>query len=149
MKKASVGKSSTPEFPELEIPFTTVCGVLSMARQFDAKEGVTEPDPDSNPTDDDESAVLEDHADDPVRQELITFIHDLNVDEKIDLVSLMRLGRGDGELADWEALRSETASDFQPRDALALVTVPLLSDYLEEALSQFGESCEGLDAERL
>jgi hypothetical protein len=149
MAKSIVGEGSTPDYPELDIPFEKVCGVISMARQFDAKEGVTEPDPDSNPADDGESAILQDHADDPVQQELVTFLRDLNIDEQTDLVTLMRLGRGDGELADWRALRSETASGFESRDALALVTIPLLSDYLEEAMSQFGESCEGLDADRL
>jgi len=149
MKRPIVGEGSTPEFPELSISFEKVCGVLSMARQFDAKEGVTEPDPDSNPADDGEGAVLQDHADDPVRQELATFIHDMDIDEQIDLTTLMRLGRGDGELADWDALRAETAQDHTARSGLELLGIPLLSDYLEEALSQFGESCEGQDAERL
>ena len=34
--------------------------------------------------------VLEDHADDPVRLEFVTFVHDLNVDEQVDLVVLGR-----------------------------------------------------------
>jgi len=149
MKRTIVGEGSSPEFPELTIPFEKVCCILSMARQFDAKDATTEPNPDSNPTDDDERAILEDHADDPVRQELATFIHDLNVDEQIDLVALMRLGRGDGDLADWSALRSETSTEHDSRSALFLLTIPLLSDYLEEALSLFDASCEDMQAERL
>lgn len=149
MRKITVGMGSTPEFPELAIPFEKVCGILSMARQFDAKDEVTEPDPDSNPTDDEERAVLEDHADDPVHQELITFIRDLNVDEQIDLVALMRLGRGDVELAEWAALRSECANEQNANSALSLLSIPLLSDYLEEALSQLGVSCDDLQADRL
>lgn len=144
-----VGEGSTPEFPELAIPFEKVCCILSMARQFDAKDAVTEPDPDSNPSDDGQLAVLEDHANDPVRQELVTFLHDLNIDEQIDLETLMRLGRGDGELAEWDALRAETTGAHNSGSTLALLTVPLLSDYLEEAMSRLGESCEGFEAERL
>ena len=146
MKPTIIGDGSTPEFPEIAIAFEKVCCVLSMARQFDAKDGVTEPDPDSNPTDDGESAVLEDHANDPVHQELVTFIHDLDIDEQIDLMTLMRLGRGDGDLADWNALRSETSSDHNSRSTMSLLSVPLLSDYLEEAISLFGESCEDMQA---
>jgi hypothetical protein len=137
------------DLPELTIPPEKVCGVISMARQFSAKDAVTEPNPDSNATDDGMREVLEDHADDPVRQELVTFIHDLDVDEQIDLVTLARLGRGDAEIDDWTALRAETASAHDRRAALELIQIPLLSDYLEEALSQFGESCADMNAERL
>jgi len=149
MRRTLVGDGSTPELPELVIPFEKVCCILSMARQFDAKDEVTEPNPDSNPTDDGQRAILEDHADDPVRRELVAFLHDLNVDEQIDLAALMRLGRGDGDLADWAALRSERSSETNSGAMRALLANPLLSDYLEEALSQFGESCEDLQAERL
>lgn len=149
MNTVILGEGSTPEFPEIAIPFEKVCCILSMARQFDAKDGVTEPDPDSNPSDDGQLAVLEDHANDPVRQELVTFLHDLNIDEQIDLMTLMRMGRGDGDLSDWDALREETSSAHESGSTLSLLNVPLLSDYLEEALSRFGESCEGLEADRL
>jgi hypothetical protein len=61
----------------------------------------------------------------------------------------MRLGRGDADLDDWDALREETSQIHTSKAALDLLEVPLLSDYLEEALSQFGETCESLDADRL
>ena len=54
---------------------------------------VTEPDPASNPSDDQEAAVLEDHRDDPVVQEITAFIDALSEDEQIDLVTLTWLGR--------------------------------------------------------
>ena len=47
-----------------------VCFVIIKAREFDAKDEVTEPDPGSNPSDDRDAAVLEDHLDDPVLEEL-------------------------------------------------------------------------------
>ena len=59
------------------------------------KDGVSEPDPGSNPTDDKMTAVLEDHKDDPVAQELTSFIGTMSVEKKIDLVALAWLGRGD------------------------------------------------------
>ena len=132
------------EIPELGVAPDKVCCIISLARRFDVKDGVTEPDLDSNPSDDGEVAVLEDHADDPAQLELVTFLHDLDVDEQIDLVTLMRLGRGDADLSDWAALRRETAGVHTSRAALDLLGVPQLSDYLEEALSLFGEFLRGV-----
>ena len=40
--------------------------------------------------------VLEDDGRDPVAREIAGFINALSEDEQIDLVALMRLGRGDG-----------------------------------------------------
>ena len=47
-----------------------VCFVITKAREFDVKDAVTKSDPGSNPSDDKMIAVLEDHSDDPVVQEL-------------------------------------------------------------------------------
>ncbi len=87
-------------------------------------------------------AVLEDHKDDPVVKEITTIIHDMSVDEQVDLVTLAWLGRGDGTLADWNELRAESARAHNNRTASYLLGMPLLPDHLEEALSQFGISCE-------
>jgi hypothetical protein len=43
-----------------------VCYIIVKAREFDAKDVVTDPDDASNPTDDAMVSVLEDHRDDPV-----------------------------------------------------------------------------------
>ena len=69
-----------------------VCFIIIKAKEFDAKDEVTEPDPGSNPSDDKEAAVLEDHEDDPVLEELTSLINSLSEDEQIDLVALAWLG---------------------------------------------------------
>jgi Protein of unknown function (DUF3775) len=130
-----------PEFSDLSISLEKVCFVVSKARQFDVKDIVTDPDDGSNPSDDGGRAILEDHSDDPVRQELMQFIADMNVDEQVDLVALTWLGRGDGDLDGWSALRSEAAEAHNNRTGRYLLGTPLLADYLEEAVAQFGESC--------
>lgn len=130
------------EFSDLSISAENVCYVIAKARQFDAKDEVTDPDDSSNPSDDGGRAILEDHADDPVQKEFITFVAGLNVDEQVDLVALAWLGRGDGDLDGWDALRREAADAHNNRTAHYLLGTPLLADYLEEALSQFGESCD-------
>lgn len=127
--------------PDLSISTEKVCFIVVKARQFDVKDAVTEPDPGSNASDDGMRSVLEDHADDPVRAELASAIWALNEDEQIDLVALAWLGRGDGELENWDDLRGEASRAHNDRTADYLLGMPLLADYLEEGLSEFGESC--------
>ena len=128
--------------PELSLSPDKAFAILTKARQFDVKDAVSEPDPGSNASDDMMLSVLEDHADDPVRNELVAMIRALNVDEQIDLVTLAWLGRGDGDLDDWDDLRSEAARAHNKRTAEYLLGMPILADYLEEALSQFGHTAE-------
>jgi hypothetical protein len=73
-----------------------------------------------------------------VRSELISTIRGLNEDEQIDLVALAWLGRG--QLDDWDNLRAEACRAHNKRTAQYLLGMPLLGDYLAEALSQFGHS---------
>jgi hypothetical protein len=140
-------ESSMTDLPELAIATNKVCFILSKARQFDAKEGLTDQDSGSNATDDGMVDVPEDNAGDPVEHELKSFIHDLNVDEQIDLVALVWLGRGHGAIAEWGTLQASARDAHNARTARYLLGMPLLSDYLEEGLSLFGESCAEFDAE--
>jgi hypothetical protein len=131
------------DFPEISISEEKLCFLVEKAREFDVKDVVTDPDSGSNPADDAMIAVLEDHRDDPVMQELVAVIQSMSVDEQIDLVSLTWLGRGDGALEDWSELRAEAARAHNRRTAAYLLGMPLLADYLEEAASLFGIECEG------
>ncbi|MBO4223816.1 DUF3775 domain-containing protein [Bradyrhizobium neotropicale] len=130
------------EIPQITISSAKVAAILAKARQFDVKDAVTDPEPASNASDDAMLSVLEDHRDDPVSGELTTIIRGLNEDEQVDLVTLTWLGRGDGELDEWDDLRAEAAHAHNKRTAEYLLGMPLLGDYLEEALSQFGHSAE-------
>ena len=89
------------EIPDLSISDEKLCFIIAKARAFDVKDVVTDPDDASNPTDDAMLAVLEDHKDDPVVQELVALIDSMSVDEQADLVALTWLGRGDGGIEDW------------------------------------------------
>lgn len=103
------------ELPELSISPEKAYFIVAKARQFDAKDGVTDPDSGSNASDNGMRSVLEDRTDDPVRTELVSFIHDLNDDEQIDLVALTWLGRGDGDIENWDELRAEAARALRGR----------------------------------
>ena len=130
------------ETTELSISPEKLCFIVEKAREFDVKDVVTDPGDSSNPTDDAMLAVLEDHKDDPVVQELTAVIQSMSEDEQIDLVALAWLGRGDGSVEDWPELRAEAARAHNRRTAAYLLGIPLLADFLEEAMDQFGISCE-------
>lgn len=136
--------------PNLSISSDHLCFIIVKARQFDAKEAVSDDDSGSNPTDDSMIDVLEDHGDDPTLEELTAFIDDeLDEDQQIDLVTLSWLGRGDGEITEWEQMRAEAARDHNQRTAAYLLGMPLLSDYLEDAMNQFGLSCDNVEKHHL
>jgi hypothetical protein len=107
--------------PELTIPLDKVFAILTKAREYDAKDVASEP------------------------KELIEIIRGLNEDEQIDLVALAWLGRGDGGLDEWGELRAEAERAHNDRTAEYLLGMPILCDYLAEALAMFGHSAEEFD----
>lgn len=126
--------------PELAISTDKVAFLIEKAREFDVKEGESDADSGSNGADDDMVDVLEDTGDDPVVQEISGFIAAMTEEEQIDLVALMRLGRGDGSIEEWDDLRREAAEGRNDRTARYLLGEPLLGDYLADGLDQFGLS---------
>jgi hypothetical protein len=133
---------ATTELPDLSISDEKLCFIIAKAREFDVKDVVTDAGDSSNPSDDMNRAVQEDNKDDPVVAELTAVIGSMSVDEQVDLVALTWLGRGDGEIDDWNELRAEAARAHNRRTAAYLLGIPLLADYLEEALEEFGIECE-------
>jgi hypothetical protein len=134
---------------ELTISAEKVCFVIFKAKQFGAKDVVTEDDPGSNPSDDKDVSVLEDHRDDPVLEELTSFVRSLSEDEQIDLVALAWLGRDDYSIEDWKSVREDAANSHNNRTAEYIVGTPLVGDYLEEGLSVLGYSCEDFSLNHL
>lgn len=124
--------------PELAISAEKVGYLIEKARQFDVKEAASDPDSGSNGTDDDMIDVLQDNGTDPVAREITGFIRALTADEQIDLVALMRLGRGDGTIEEWKDLRRQAAEGRNGRTATYLLGEPMLGDLLAEGLEEFG-----------
>ena len=126
--------------PELAISSEKVGFLIEKTREFDVKEGATDPDSGSNGADDNMIDVLEDDGGDPVVREITGFINAMTEDEKIDLVALMRLGRGDGTIEEWDDLRREAADERERNRHTAryLLGEPLLGDYLADGLAAFG-----------
>jgi uncharacterized protein DUF3775 len=129
--------------PELSISAEKVGFLIEKMREFDVKEGDSDPDSGSNSTDDRMIDVLEDNGGDPVVREITGFINAMTEDEQIDLVALMRLGRGDGPIEEWDDLRRDAVEVRDKRTASYLLGEPLVSDYLAEGLEQFGLTWNG------
>ena len=147
-------RDADPEGPEgevvdLAISPEKVCYLVIKAREFDVKDAVTDPNSGSNPADDMDAAVLEDHEDDPVVEEITALVNDLSEDEQIELVAIAWLGRGDYTAADWPSVRAEAADAHNQNTASYLLGMPLVGDYLEEGLSLLGRSCEEYELNRL
>ncbi len=140
---------ATPITPDLAISTEQLCFLVAKFREFDVKDAPSVSDPGSNASDDGMVNVLEDHGDDPVVSEIASFINAMNVDEQVDLVALVWLGRSDDGPESWNDVREEASRAHNRHTARYLLGMPLLADYLEEAMSQFGLSCEDDDTERL
>lgn len=102
---ATSGQASGLALPNLTITPKSAFAILPKARAFDAKVPQTDPNSGSNPSDDNSVDALEFGPADNTRNELITAIHDLNDDERADLIALILLGRGDFTLAEWTQAR--------------------------------------------
>jgi hypothetical protein len=151
---ASAPSSSEIAIPALDLPLDKVAFIIVKAREYDVKEGDSDPDEGSNPTDDGNADVLEDQADDPVREELLGAIRGLNDDERMRLVALAWLGRGTYDIDEWAEAVDTAKQEHGRRAAEYLLDLPLLGDYLEDGLAMFDEGIvddadktEGVDDE--
>jgi hypothetical protein len=131
------------QVPNMSISTEKLFFIVSKARQADLRAAGSEFASDFR--DDDMSYGIEERDEDSDRKELSGFIRGLNVDEQVDLVALAWLGRGDGGLDNWRDLRADASRAHNNRTASYLIGTPMLADYLEEALSQFGKSFEDFE----
>jgi hypothetical protein len=131
------------ERPMPEIDLAKLCFIIEKSREILSEEAGAEPD-DSNPTDDQERVILTEAADPSIRRELIEFIKDLDVDEAAALVALAWIGRGDMQPEEWKIAVAQAKERAEAPTWRYVLDMQLLPDYLEDALSAFGRSCEGL-----
>lgn len=144
----------TAREPHLDIPTDKLGFIILKAREYDVKESDSDPDEGSDPPDDGYTDVLADKPDDPVREELLGAIRELSEEERVQLVALAWVGRGTYDLSEWRTALDTARSEHRKRTAEYLLGLPLLGDYLEDGLSQFGDGIvddadkrEGLDSE--
>lgn len=120
-----------------------VCAIIAKAKEFQAKEGVTfdEPIADSE-YEYDWSQILADHEDDLTYREIRSAIDDLEWDQKVDLLTIMYLGRGDYDADEWSAAHKEAKLNLGPHFTKYLLSKPQIAEYLERGLELLGCSCD-------
>jgi hypothetical protein len=133
----------------LTIPLEKLAYIITKAREFDVEVPPVDEDSGSNPSDDAEWDVLQDSADNPTYQELVDAINGLGEPERIDLLALTWLGRGDYTKEEWREALAEARRIHDAKETQYLIGTPLLADYLEEGLSQLGYSIEDFEMGRM
>jgi len=133
----------TSERPMPEINPAKVAFVIEKARELFSEDVGIAPDA-SNPSDDGERIILTD-ANTAIRRELVEFIRDLDVDEQAALVALAWIGRGDFDADDWTSAVEAANERREGPTWKYLIGMALLPDYLQDALSAFGRSCESYE----
>jgi hypothetical protein len=133
----------------LTIPIEKLAYIITKAREYDAEMPPVDEDSGSNPSDDADRDVLEETPDNPTYQELVDVIDSLGDPERVELLALMWLGRGDYDKAEWREALNEAQSIHDAKETYYLVGTPLLGDYLEEGLAQLGYSIEDYEINRL
>ena len=132
------------ERASLSISTEMVCELILHARAIDVKEGQTDPDSGSNPIDDGGIDALVASPDNSTEAEFREVIEGLNEDERVELIALVYVGRGDMEPGEWSdavrLAREREAANVLPT-ADWLLGIPNLGDLWDEGLAALGKSC--------
>ena len=91
---------------------------------------------------------FEDNVERGINPELVEYIDDLNEDEAIDLVCLMWIGRGTYSVDQLAEARQVAVEEATHKTSDYLLGTPMLSDYLEAGLIEFGFTPEEIEREQ-
>src|ERR1700719_2745562 len=128
--------------PELRISTEKVCDFIEAAREVAGKVPSTAGDH-TTTGDDSKLVTIEDYpGEDDRRSQMVELIAGLNVDEQVDLLALIMLGRGDYEFADWAAAVDEAEGRLAARDPDYMIGDAALPEYLGDGLEAFGLTCD-------
>ena len=134
---------------DLSIPVAKVCYVVDQAKEFAEEEVIEDPDAPMPEREWKEPEEKEEGSLDPFLADLKGFIDALTVDEQIELVALMWMGRDDHTSDEWNTVRAEAADAHNDHTAEYLCGNPMLADHLGEGLSLIGYSCDDLERGRV
>ena len=128
--------------PELRISTEKVCDFIEAAREVAGKVPSTAGDH-TTTGDDSKLVTIEDYpGEDDRRRQMVEFIAGLNVDEQIDLLALIMLGRGDYDIAEWDVAVAEAQGRIAARDPDFMIGDAALPQYLGDGLEAFDKSCD-------
>jgi hypothetical protein len=147
--------NSDPEFSSRpQIDPEKAFFVITKLREFQAKQEdipsrYAESEDASNAVDDGMREVLEDTPNDPVLEELGSFLRSLNVDELATLVALVYIGRGDFAPTEWDAAFAEAKQRDLRAATRTLVNTPLSADYLDDTMAIYGQTFDEFEQKHL
>jgi hypothetical protein len=128
--------------PELRISTEKVCDFIEAAREVAGKVPSTAGDH-TTTGDDSKLVTIEDYpGEDDRRQQMVEFVGGLNIDEQIDLLALIMLGRGDYDIAEWDIAVAEAQGRIAARDPDFMIGDAALPEYLGDGLEALGRSCD-------
>jgi hypothetical protein len=128
--------------PELRISADKVCDFIEAAREVAGMVPSTAGDA-TTTGDDSKLVTIEDYpGENSRRREMVEFIAGLNVEEQIDLLALIFLGRGDYDIAEWDVAVAEAQSRIAARDPDYMIGDAALPEYLGTALDAFDKACD-------
>ena len=133
----------------LSIPLEQLAYIIEKAREFDAETAPVDADTGSNPSDDMDVSILEDTPDNPTRQELAAALEALDETQRIELLAMVWIGRGDFDASEWSEAVAQAREIHDEHEIDYLIGTPLLPDYLEEAVAALGYSLDEYGMGRL
>lgn len=128
------------EMPSLNLSPEHIGALAVLLREYDNQVAVTHLDDDEVEEFGDVFRVLD--ADDTYTDEpLLAALTALNEDQRADVLALMRMGRGDYYIEEWDEAREMALMDIDLHTfGRQLMEEPLSCDFLEEALQMIGVS---------
>jgi hypothetical protein len=128
--------------PELRISIEKVCAFIEAAREVAGKVPPTTGDR-TTTGDDSKLVTIEDYpGEDGRRREIVEFIAGLNVEEQVDLLALIFVGRGDYDIAEWEDALDTARTEIADRDPDFMIGDAALPAYLGDGLEAFDRTCD-------
>lgn len=139
---------------ELSIAADTVFRLIEILHELAGQDrGLERANIEDGDGDDASVEGLAGEPDDARLGEMATLLHDLNLDERTDLVALMLLGRDEFDLTGWEEARAAVQEQMENgslREVVDLITGDeAASEFLEGGLDAFGYSFADWDAETI
>jgi hypothetical protein len=132
--------------PELRISTEKVCALIEAAREVAGKVPPTTGDH-TTTGDDSRLVTIEEpegigEDEDARRLEIVEFIAGLNVEEQVDLLALILVGRGDFEANEWLDAVAEAEDRIAARDPDFMIGDAALPEYLGDGLEALGHTCD-------
>lgn len=140
----------TDEVPvDLSIPVEKVCEIIMRAREVAEEDLIEDPDATEPAPKLEQPEEPQGNVEDLLEADMKGFISELTLDEQIDLVALMWLGRDDHTPDEWQSVRAEAADAHNEHTAEYLCGNPLLADHLTEGLGLLGYSLDDFERKHL